>query len=64
MLLNTIGVPIDFAKIYTNAMLNTKGLRITRLVLSELAGPRAGGAQEQVLKRLHSNAHRLHSYQP
>ncbi|MEM0296044.1 MAG: carbon starvation CstA family protein, partial [Candidatus Korarchaeum sp.] len=50
MLLNTIGVPMDFAKVYTTVMLIILaitimhiGLRITRLVLSELAGPRAGG---------------------
>jgi carbon starvation protein len=49
-LLSKIGVPMDFAKVYTTVMLIILaitimhiGLRITRLVLSELAGPSVGG---------------------
>ncbi len=49
-LLNIIGVPIDLAKTYTTIMLIILaitimhiGLRITRLILSELAGPRLRG---------------------
>ncbi len=49
-LLNVWGVPIDFAKAYTSIMLVILaitimhiGLRITRLVLSELGGPVLGG---------------------
>lgn len=49
-LLSVTGIPIDFAKAYATIMLVILaitimhiGLRITRLVLSELAGPRLGG---------------------
>ncbi|MEM2699072.1 MAG: carbon starvation CstA family protein [Ignisphaera sp.] len=49
-LLNVIGIPLDFGKAYATIMLVILaitimhiGLRITRLVLSELAGPRLGG---------------------
>ncbi|MEM0233139.1 MAG: carbon starvation CstA family protein [Candidatus Nezhaarchaeales archaeon] len=50
ILLNAIGIPLDFGKAYATIMLVILaitimhiGLRITRLVLSELAGPRLGG---------------------
>ncbi|MEM3503854.1 MAG: carbon starvation CstA 5TM domain-containing protein, partial [Nitrososphaeria archaeon] len=48
-LLNVFGVPIDFGKVYTSVMLIILaitimhiGLRISRLVLSELTGPALG----------------------
>jgi carbon starvation protein len=49
-LLNVWGVPVDFGKVYTSVMLIILaitimhiGLRISRLVLSELTGPTLGG---------------------